>query len=170
MGQPLLFYVLVGWAALILNSFLELPFQVFLESIPASSEYLFPGAGALLGLVIILVLAPVLLVVGSFISAAITHVCLMILGGARQPFETTFRVICYGYGAAAPFQIIPFCGAMIGGIWGLVLEIIGLSKAHEISTVKAVLAVVLPILLCCGGMLLIFVVLFGGLAGFAASV
>lgn len=169
MGQPLLFYVIVGWVALTLNSILELPFQVFLESLPASSEYLFPGAGSLFGLAFVVVLAPVLLVVGSFISAAITHVCLMILGGARQPFETTFRVICYGYGAAAPFQIIPVCGALIGGVWGLVLEIVGLSKAHEISTGKAVLAVLLPLLLCCGAGLALAVVI-GGLAAYAASV
>jgi len=30
-----------------------------------------------------------------FIGAAILHVCLMIVGGAKQPFETTFRVVCF---------------------------------------------------------------------------
>jgi hypothetical protein len=43
-----------------------------------------------------------------------------------------------------------------------VLECIGLARAHETDTGKAVMAVLLPIIVCCGGGLL-FVILMGGL-------
>jgi len=59
--------------------------------------------------------------------------------------------------------MIPFCGGMIAGVWNIVLEIIGLARAHETDTGKAVLAVLLPIIVCCGGAILL-----GVLGGFSA--
>ena len=38
----------------------------------------------------------------------------------------------------------------IAGIWALILNCIGLARAHEIETGRAVLAVLLPVILCCG--------------------
>jgi hypothetical protein len=37
---------------------------------------------------------------------------------------------------------------LIGGIWGLVVVIIGLAEAHEISRGKAAAAVLIPVALC----------------------
>jgi len=60
-------------------------------------------------------------------------------------------------------QLIPVCGGVIAAVWGIVVNCIGLARAHETDTGRAVLAVFLPIILCCG---LGFVILFmaGGLA------
>jgi hypothetical protein len=87
--------------------------------------------------------------IGVFIGAAIIHVCLMMVGGAKQSYETTFRVIAYSQGATGWLNAIP-CGALVLGIWALVLEIIGLAEAHEIPGSKAALAVFLPVLVCLG--------------------
>jgi hypothetical protein len=112
-----------------------------------------------------------------FIGAAILHLCLMLVGGAKRSFETTFRVVSYAVGSTNPIAIIPFCGgavAMIipfcGGavamIWNIVLECIGLAKAHETTSGKAVLAVFLPLIVCCGGLILLSAFgLFGALIG-----
>jgi hypothetical protein len=56
---------------------------------------------------------------------------------------------CY---ASAPLDpsIAPAGDSVVGGLWGLVLAIIGLSAAHGISNGKAASAVLLPVLLCCG--------------------
>ena len=54
-------------------------------------------------------------------------------------------------GSTQPLLIIPFCGGLISGVWGLIVEVIGLARAHEIDTGKAVLAVILPLIVCCGG-------------------
>jgi hypothetical protein len=95
----------------------------------------------------------------------------MILSGARQGYETTFRVLAYAQGSTAWMQVIPIFGPLIGGIWALVIEIVGLSKAHEISAGKATLAVFLPVIFClvvCG---IMFVVIFltVGAAGIAGA-
>jgi hypothetical protein len=87
--------------------------------------------------------------VGLLIGGGITHLCLMIVGGARQPYETTVRVIGYAQGSTGWMQVIPFVGPLVGGVWLLIMEVIGLSRAHEIPIGKAVLAVLLPIAFCC---------------------
>ena len=94
---------------------------------------------------------PVIVIVGMFIGSGILHLCLMIVGGAKKPFETTFRVVCFSSGSTYLLSMIPFCGGMIAGVWNIVLECIGLARAHEIDTGKAVLAVLLPLIVCCGG-------------------
>lgn len=144
LGQPLLFYIWVGWIAMAINALLEMPLQWFLSG---STEEALISALAPLGVIIF---APVFIVLGAFFGSGLTHICLMLLGAANRPFEATFRVNCYAYGGVAPITIIPFCGAFVSSIWGLVLEIIGISEVHQISTGKAVLAVLLPMLLCCG--------------------
>ena len=93
---------------------------------------------------------PIVLFLSTFVRAGIFHICLMMLGAATQPFETTYRVVCYSFGSAAVFQLIPMCGGLIAFVWDLVNTCIGLSKTHEISTGKAAAAVLLPMLCCCG--------------------
>lgn len=114
----------------------------------------------LLSLLVGVVLAPLLAVLGLFISAALVHLALMVLGGAKTGYETTFRVMGYAQGATA-FGVIPLCGAIVGGIWALVSTVIGLREVNRIGTGKAlVAALIVPILviLCCG---VFFVALFG---------
>src|SRR3954469_11487079 len=106
--------------------------------------------GAGFGMAFSILLVPIFITVGLFIGAGIMHVCLMIVGGAKQPYETTFRVLCYSIGSTYPLVIVPLCGGFIAGIWSLVLECIGLAKAHETETGRAVLAVLLPMIVCCG--------------------
>ncbi|MBU3666702.1 MAG: hypothetical protein FGM15_12625 [Chthoniobacterales bacterium] len=106
--------------------------------------------GTSFGSLLWIVVAPVFLVFAAFVGTAITHVCLMLVGGARRPFESTFRVYTYVSGSIALFNLVPCCGWFVGFIWGLVAEIIGLSEVHHISRGRAAVAVLLPIFLCCG--------------------
>ncbi len=88
---------------------------------------------------------PIITVIGVFIASGILHVCLMIVRGNRKGFEATFRVIAYAMSTQV-FGIIPILGGMIGGIWSLVVEIIGLRESHGISTGRAAFAMFLPVL------------------------
>src|SRR5207245_10369484 len=115
-----------------------------------------------------IVLVPLFIVIGLFIGSAIVHVCLMIVGGANQSFETTFRVIAFSQGSTGPLQMIPICGGLIAGVWALVCNCIGLARAHETDAGRAVLAVFAPLIVCCGGVLLIAFML-GGLAAWSTS-
>ena len=98
------------------------------------------------------IFAPLLIVIGLFIGAGIMHLSLMLVGGNKKGFETTFRVIAYSTSAQVG-AIIPLLGGLIAGIWTIVVEIIGLREAHQTTTLKAILAVFLPIIaacFCCG--------------------
>jgi hypothetical protein len=120
------------------------------------------------GLIFLLILAPLLIVIGTFIAAAIYHVCLMIVGGAKQSFETTFRVICFGGGSVSPLLVIPFCGGLVVLVWKIIVYSIGFARAHETDTGRAVVAVLLPLIVCCGGGFLLLM-MFGALGAWGAS-
>jgi hypothetical protein len=157
---PMLFALIGGCAGIIVSVLIQLALQSV--GFMADRQNAMMGAVGVWAIAYIL-LSPVLVIVGVFIGSGILHVCLIIVGGAKKSFETTFRVFCFSTGATYLLSIIPFCGGMIGGVWNLVLEIIGLARAHEIDTGKAVMAVLLPIIVCCGAAVLI-----GVLGGFSA--
>lgn len=106
--------------------------------------------------VLFVVMVPLGILIQAFVTSGIYHLCLMVLGGARQPYETTFRVVSYSAGATGLLGLIPLCGAVIQGIYALVLAGIGLAYSHETSGVKAAFAVLLPVLLCCGGAIVLY--------------
>jgi hypothetical protein len=91
-----------------------------------------------------------LLAAVAFITSAMIHLALMVLGGANRPFEATFRVVCYSGGATAVLQLLPVCGAFAATIWNFIVVVIGVSAVHKIGTGRAAVAVMLPTLLCCG--------------------
>src|SRR5213595_3926173 len=162
LGEPLI-YALIGGCVGGIASFL---FSLGFQSLGLFTDRHDSGLAAMAGLGIgsaMIILLPVFIVIGLFIGSGIVHLCLMIVGGANQSFETTFRVIAFSQGSTGPLQMIPICGGLIAGVWTLVCNCIGLARAHETDTGRAVLAVFLPLIVCCGGgMLLLF--MFGGLA------
>jgi hypothetical protein len=60
---------------------------------------------------------------------------LLILRGATHGIGTTVRVFCYAYSPMI-FGVVPVLGGLVGGIWMLVIAIIGLGAAH-VPTVEA---------------------------------
>ena len=159
MMGPMLFALIGGCAGIIVSALMQLALQ--------SVGFMGDQSGVMMGVsgvwaIAYILLSPVLVIVGAFVASGILHVCLIIVGGAKKPFETTFRVVCFATGSTYLLSMIPLCGGMIAGVWNIVVEIIGLSRAHEIDTGKAVMAVLLPIVVCCGIMLLV-----GVLGGFS---
>lgn len=88
---------------------------------------------------------PLFTVIGVFVISGLLHVCLMIVRGNRKGFEATFRVVAYAMSTQV-FGIVPLLGGLIGSIWALVIQILGLRESHGISTGRAALAIFLPIL------------------------
>jgi hypothetical protein len=167
LGEPLI-YALIGGCVGGLVSFL---FSLGLQSIGlfADQHDTFAAmAGMGVGSVAVIVLLPFLVVIGLFIFSAIVHLCLMIVGGARQSFETTFRVVAFSQGSTGPLQMVPICGGFIAFVWSLVCNCIGLARAHEIDTGRAILAVLLPLIVCCSGVFAIMF-MFGALGAWSAS-
>jgi len=156
MGAAVLFMLLVSLVTSLASGLLLLAgLQALLwalarkEGLPSSP--LFGGAaGALLLAPLVFLLSTL---IGWAISTAVLHLLLLIVGGARKGMSTTALVLAY---ASAPqvFNVVPWLGGWVAFIWSLVLLIVGLSQAHETDTWRAVLAVFLPLLLCCGIILL----------------
>jgi len=120
-------------------------------------------------LIIFLIALPFLIVFSLLIGSGITHLCLMIVGGNKKGFESTFRVLSYSYSGNV-FGVIPFIGSTIGGIYSLILIIFGVRECHGISTGKAVLAVLLPLIIIFGlGLLLaiLFPLILGSMGFFS---
>ncbi|MFV0337754.1 MAG: YIP1 family protein [Chthoniobacterales bacterium] len=149
--NPFIFFFVVGGV----STFVALFFQSALYAVNPAELYEIAGvefpiwyifAGFFVYAIIII---PIALGIGIFFSAAITHLFLMLVGGAKQPFETTFRTLCYSYGAPSVLYMVPMCGNLIGVVWGIVASVIGLSKTHEISGWQAFLAIALPYFLIC---------------------
>ncbi len=100
-------------------------------------------------LILFVVAFPFMIAFSILVGSAITHLCVMIVGGNKKGFEATFRALAYSC-AGHLFGIIPFIGSTIGGIYSLVLIIFGVREGHGISTGKAVLAVLLPVIVILG--------------------
>lgn len=88
-------------------------------------------------------LAPLVLVLSLFLTAGVVHVMLLIMGGAKNGFPTTVRVFCHAYSPQIAV-IIPFVGGVIGGLWMLVVAVIGVREAHGTTSARAAIAVLLP--------------------------
>ncbi|MGI8891669.1 MAG: YIP1 family protein [Chthoniobacterales bacterium] len=153
MVEPLIFALIgctVGCAVYLLFSLLLSSLGIMADR-NALAGVLGMGIGAVFAFIFI----PVFVAFGLFLGAGIVHLCLMLVGGAKRSFETTFRVVCYSAGSTYPLLIVPICGGVVAAVWCLVVECIGLGRAHGTTTGRAVLAVLLPMILCCGGGLIL---------------
>lgn len=159
--EPLL-YALIGGSVGWIISFLV---RIGVQSIGFMADRQAALFGTGVGIIGMIFLIPILLICGAFVWSGLVHLCLMMVGGARKPFEATFRVICFSHGSTGPLAIIPFCGGFVATIYNIVLQCMGLARAHETEMSKAVMAVLLPIIVCCGGVMLVAVLGGFGLAG-----
>jgi hypothetical protein len=154
-AQPLLFAICVGWIGAAFNAVYGLMFgQAWLRWLPADvrhqmAGFLVASAG---GTALQICLAPIGVVIGLFIGAAILHVCFLIVGALSNStagFEGTVRVVGYSW-VTQLAQIIPVFGGLVAAVWSLVLAVMGAQALHKSSQGKAVMGVLLPVLLCCG--------------------
>ncbi len=100
-----------------------------------------------------------------FLQAGMCHLGLMLIGGVKGSFETTFRVVCYFSGAFAVVALIPFPPVDAISVVMVVIVLsavitymtIGLREAHGVKTGIALMAALMPMAVCCAcGLALIF--------------
>ncbi|MBM3857129.1 MAG: DUF4339 domain-containing protein [Verrucomicrobia bacterium] len=101
----------------------------------------------LLGFGIIWILSPLFFTGGIFISSFLTHLSLKIIAKTKEPFQATFRTMCYAVGSASITQLIPFVGGIVSAIWGVIIYFIGLKKVHRISGGRLFFSVFLSVVL-----------------------
>lgn len=102
------------------------------------------GAGAGIGAAVITFVTFLIFAIASaFIGGAILHIFVYIVGG-RKGIVQTIKAVMYGLTPTLLLGWIPFIN-FIAMIWSLVVEIIGIRQLHELTTGRAVLALVLLI-------------------------
>ncbi len=170
--RPWLFALVISAIVFVIAAAYQLGFQMLAASVELAADFSNPFAmisvpfSAVFLVTFAIVGVPVGTTVALILQAAIYHVCLMILGVARRSLVDTFRVVCYSVGPQL-FQIVPLFGGLVAWVWQIVLTIIGMKVVHRTSYGRSTIAVLLPMLLCCGVILLIGVTVAGGI--FAAA-
>jgi hypothetical protein len=149
-GAPLFFLVLLGS----IGGLAGLLYQAVFNSINPGGTPEEQAVAAMFGSAAVIggsiMLLPLFLAAMAVVTSALIHLALMLLGGARRPFQSTFRVVCYAGGATAVLQLLPVCGAFAATIWNFVVATIGLAEVHQIGKGRAAAAVLLPTIVCCG--------------------
>jgi len=155
LGRPILYAVILGWIGIAAGQLYSLAIRgmsmSFLPGMEGMKGYQLP----MVGVFGIIVMAPLFILIGLFIWTLIVHLTLMIVGGAQRGLDSTFRALAYATTAQLA-QVIPMCGGLIGTVWSIVLQIIGVAEAHGTTRGKAALAVLLPLVLCCVCVAIVF--------------
>ncbi len=150
-AKPLKFYVLIGW----LTGLVSLVYQAAVAAVNPEMAFgehaksmSFPMMVAFfVGMALFL---PLILAAGSFVSAGILHAALAVFGGARKPFQATYRALAYSYGAVSVAQIVPLFGGTIYMVLSLIYSVIALKETHGTDLWRPIAAIVTVLLLCCG--------------------
>jgi len=141
-GEAFKFYLVLVVISSILTALVSsLGMGAYMGAVPG-----FGGAGLgiamIAGLFIFMLVACIL---GLFIGSAIVHLFVIILGG-KQGFIKTVMAMIYSSTPSMLFSWIPLIG-ILAGLWALVLEVLALREIQEMSTAKAVLAIILPVII-----------------------
>lgn len=155
LAQPLLFAIVIGviatfvtWMWSLAGSSLQILVDDDLAETLRGPLFAFFG----------FLFSPIWVSILVLIKAILIHAMLVFIGGNRLGFEATCRVAAYGV-ATGILTLIPICGQFLAPIWSLGVMIIGLYSIHETDPWRAVLAVLLPMLVCLsvlGGGVLVF--------------
>ncbi len=155
--SPLLFGVAVCWLSTALQGIL---FRLI--AAPMLPAFLGRRFGMMrdlggVGLAVRLIMAPFVIAIALFLGAAILHLCCMLVGAlqnSRSGFEGSLRAVCYSE-VSSLASIIPLVGGLIAIVWWIVLAVQGIQRLHHTTSGKAVAAVLIPVVVCCGGLVLI---------------
>jgi hypothetical protein len=139
--QVIVFYTLGGGGV----------FQMLWDLIGFGNAVLYPFPPVAVGLMALLGAFASL-----FISGSWAHLFVRAFGG-RKGYGNTIKAFAYGNTPSFMFGWIPFVGGLFW-IWALVLNIIGIRQLHEISTGRAIGAVLLSIVAL--GVIIALIVIF----------
>ena len=104
----------------------------------------------------------VAIVIGAFIGGLILHLFAYIFG-ARKGIEQTLKAVFYGSTPGLLLGWIPIVG-VIFSLWNVFLEVVGLKVLQKMSTGRAVLAVLTPIIILVTLVVIGFILFFMTLA------
>lgn len=95
-----------------------------------------------LGMAVAAIILVIITLIMVFVIGGWLHLFVYLLGG-RKGYTETVKALLFG---STPYMLIgwiPVIGVLIGGIWSLILSILGIRELHQVSTGKAAGAVIL---------------------------
>lgn len=98
-----------------------------------------------------------------FVSGLVIH-CFALMLDAEKGYQQTIKALMYSYTPYLLLGWIPYVNIIVA-IWSLVLLALGIRELQEISTGKAVLVVLIPIILTLIGLILFSVVIAAFIGG-----
>lgn len=84
--------------------------------------------------------------VGLVLWSLVLQLFVLMIVPTRRGLGATLRVLCYSAGPTV-LTIVPYIGGLVGFVWGVVLEIIGLREAHRTTGARAAAVVLIPLVL-----------------------
>lgn len=93
-----------------------------------------------------LIFTPLILILQILLTTAYLHFMLLIFRSRKAPIAATFRICCYSLGAWI-LNAIPAIGPLLAIIMWFYLVITGIHQIHHISKLKALAAMIFPLLL-----------------------
>lgn len=114
-------------------------------------------------LIIEIIVGYISLFVVILLCTVILHLFVYLVGG-RAGGEQTIKVALYAFTPFGLIGWIPFVG-LLGMLWSLILTVLGVREFHDLSTGRAVIAVILPFILLF--ILLLVLVMVLGFAAFS---
>ncbi len=172
---PLIFGLIFSWIGQFFGQIWNLIFGSAMQSMMGGFGDLEGmaafGASSILQVVITLVLWPVFYAIIVFIASGIYHLCLMLVGGVEQSplgFEGTLKVVAYSQ-VVGLANVVPILGFLIVLVGSIILAVVGFTQVHKTTQGKALIAVLIPLVLCCLCGIVIAVVFGAGIAAMAAN-
>jgi hypothetical protein len=176
--SPILFGIIFGWLSVFFAQIWQLMLGSAFSSVSGrleGFEYLGQQPGGVAAVLVTLVITPIFVVIAMFLGAGLYHLCLMVVGATESSptgFEGTLKVYAYSQ-IAGLATVLPLLGSFVYVIWAIVLAVIGYSTVHRTTTGKALIAVLIPLLLCCACVIVV-AIFFGAIlstiiAGMAES-
>ncbi len=88
-----------------------------------------------------LIVLPIIMLIGSFISAGFMYLIWKLMGSSHG-YETAYRCVAYSMALApimALVSVIPYLGTIIGALWVMYLMYIASIEAHKLDQKKAMI-------------------------------
>ncbi len=158
-GSPILFGVILSLVGQLFAQFWGMLVGAAGTSMLGEELGGMPFAGGGIGSVVLtLILTPIFYVILLFIMSGIYHLCLMLIASVEgSAFEGTLKVVAYS-SVAGLGNAVPLVGWLIALVGSIILLVVGFGTVHRIDQVKATIAALIPVVLCClcalGGALL----------------
>lgn len=134
--RALLYYLL----ATVAGAFFALLWQSLWFSLVDLGARLEAGGAAAAGPVISFFTSPFVALLALVVFTLLYHLAALVLAPRHRGMAGTARVLCYAAGPSV-LAAVPLLGTVVGGVWSLVLQVVGLREVHRTTTPRALLMV-----------------------------